>query len=161
MKLLNTIPKNIKCVSVEDQALESERTNWIVYSLVALMCWGLWGFFTKLASRYLDWTQLLVISGIVSLLTTLIIFVVGKPQIDMHSPGFIYALLAGITSALAVVAFYGALGTGKSSIVVPLTALYPAVTIVISFLVLSERISPSKGIGAALALAAILLLSID
>ncbi len=135
--------------------------NWIVSSLVALICWGLWGFFTKLASRYLDWTQILLISSVVSLLTATVVFLVGKPQIDTHSPGFVYALLAGATGALALVAFYNAVGTGSVSIVVPLTALYPVVTIVLSFLILSERISPLKGLGLALALAAIVLLSLD
>ena len=135
--------------------------NWIAASLIALVCWGLWGFFVRMASKYLDWTQVLVISGVVSLVTALIVFFVGKPQMDLHSPGLVYALLAGVTSAVAVVAFYVALGSGKASIVVPFTALYPVVTIVISFLVLSERISPLKGVGIAFALVAILLLSIE
>jgi transporter family protein len=135
--------------------------NWIASSLVALVCWGLWGFFVKLASKYLDWTQVLVISGVVSLLTALIVFFVGKPQMNLHSPGFIYALIAGATSAVAIVAFYNALGTGKASIIVPFTALYPVITIIISILILSERISLLKGVGLALALAAIILLSID
>ncbi len=134
--------------------------NWIVSSLVALVCWGFWGFFIKLASRYLGWTQILVISGVVSLLTAMIVFL-GKPQMDVHSPGIVYALLAGATGALALVAFYNALSAGKASIIVPLTALYPVVTIVISFLILSERISPLKGVGIALAVAAIILLSIE
>ena len=80
---------------------------------------------------------------------------------DVHSPGIVYALLAGATGALALVAFYNALSAGKASIIVPLTALYPVVTIVISFLILSERISPLKGVGIALAVAAIILLSIE
>lgn len=135
--------------------------NWIVSSLVALVCWGLWGFFAKLASKYLDWTHILLISSVVSLLTAIVVFSVGKPQIDAHSPGFVYALLAGFTGAVALVAFYNALGTGNISIVVPLTSLYPVITIVLSFLILSERISPLKGLGLALALAAIVILSLD
>src|SRR3990172_3679650 len=120
--------------------------NWIALSLIALICWGLWGFFTKLASRYLDWTQILLISAAVSLLTATVVFSAGKPQIQVHSPGFIYALLAGVTGAIALVAFYNAVGSGNVSIVVPLTALYPVITIVLSFLILSERISPLKGL---------------
>ena len=135
--------------------------NWVESSLIALVFWGFWGFFIKLASKYLGWTQIFIISGIVTLVTSMILFFALKPQIEIHSPGFIYALLAGCCSAIAVVAFYYALGGGKSSIVVPLTSLYPIVTIVLSYLILSERISPSKGIGVALALAAIILLSID
>jgi transporter family protein len=57
--------------------------------------------------------------------------------------------------------FYSALDGGKAPIVVPLTALYPIVTVLLSFLVLSERISPIKAVGVVLALVAILLLSIE
>ncbi len=135
--------------------------NWLVYSLIALLSWGLWGFFLKLASNYLDWTQVYVLSGIVTLVSLVVVFFLGKPQIDVHSQGFAYALLAGVVNVVAVVAFFIALGVGKASIVVPLTALYPVITIIISFLILSERITPLKGVGVALALAAILLLSIE
>jgi transporter family protein len=53
------------------------------------------------------------------------------------------------------------MGAGKASIVVPLTALYPVVTIILSYLILGERISPLKGVGTILALFTIILMSID
>src|SRR5208337_4214580 len=120
--------------------------NWLVASIIALVCWGLWGFFVKLASKYLGWAQIFIISGLVTMLVSTILFFWVKPQIEISSPGFIYSMLAGGSGALAIVAFYNALGTGRSSIVVPLTALYPIVTVIISFLVLSEKISVTKGI---------------
>ncbi len=66
-----------------------------------------------------------------------------------------------MAGALAVVAFYSAMGYGKAMIVVPLTALYPIITIIVSYLVLSEKIKPLQGVGVVLAIAAILLISID
>lgn len=135
--------------------------NWLFASLVALIGWGFWGVFIKLASNYWGWSQIFVTSSIVTMVTSLAVFVFAKPQINALSPGFVYSLLAGVAGALAVVAFYSAMGAGKAMIVVPLTALYPIVTIILSYLVLSEKITPLQGIGVALALAAILLLSID
>ena len=91
----------------------------------------------------------------------MIIFVSLKPEVNFHSPGFGYALSAGILGSMALVAFSYAIKVGKSIIVVPLSALYPVVTIILSLLVLHEEISLIKAIGIALALVAILLVSID
>ena len=135
--------------------------NWLYSSIIALICWGIWGVLAKLASRYMEWSQVFVISSIASLIATVAVFVFFKPQIDVSSPGFNYSLLAGAAGSLAVVAFFAALGTGKASIVVPLTALYPVITIILSYLILSERISPTRGVGILLALAAIIFLSIE
>lgn len=135
--------------------------NWLFASLVALIGWGLWGVLIRLASNYWNWSQIFVVSSIATIVTSLAVFVFAKPQINALSPGFGYSLLAGVAGALAVVAFYSAMGGGKAMIVVPLTALYPIVTIIVSYLVLSEKIKPLQGVGVILALAAILFMSID
>jgi len=135
--------------------------NWLVASVIALICWGVWGVLVKQASKYYGWPQILVVSSIATVAASLTIFLVIKPNITLSSPGFSYSLLAGLLSAIALLGFYSALEGGKATIVVPLTALYPIVTVLLSFLVLSERISATKAVGVILALVAILLLSIE
>jgi len=135
--------------------------NWLISCLVAMVCWGFWGFLMKLASEHFNWHQIFLVTSIVTLATSSLIFVLLKPSINVHSPGFIYAFLAGIAGALALIAFYTALGVGKAIIVVPLTALYPVITIILSYLILNEKIALVKGVGIMLALVAILLVSID
>lgn len=54
----------------------------------------------------------------------------------MNSPSFYLALIAGAAGSIALVALYTALGRGKAAVIVPLTALYPAVTIILSLLIL-------------------------
>ena len=140
----------------------SERKmDWLLSSLIALISWGLWGVFSKLASRHMDFYQIYVASTIITLIAFPAVFLVVQPQIDFKSPGFSYSILAGLAATSAIIAFYSAMGTGKASIVVPLTALYPIVTIIISYLFLSEKISPVKGMGIILAIIAIALLSTD
>ena len=134
--------------------------NWIVASLIALISWGVWGLFVKLALKYSTWSQVFVVSSIAALIVSLAMFFIMRPGISATSPGFSYSLAAGFASALAVVAFYSAMNSSKVSIVVPLTALSPIVTIVLSYLILSERISLIQGIGVVLAMISILLLSI-
>jgi len=119
------------------------------------------GFITKLTYKYFSWHQILVVTNIIPFATSLLILALLKPSINIHSPGFGYALLAGVTSALGMIAFYSALGIGKAIIVVPLTALYPVITIILSYLILHEEISLTRGVGLMLALVAIVLISMD
>jgi len=135
--------------------------NWLVSSLIAMVCWGIWGLLMKLAAKHFSWNQIFIITSIVTVIASLTVFVLFRPVVNVHSPGFSYALLAGLVGSVALVAFNYAIEAGKSIIVVPLSALYPVVTIILSFLVLHEEISLLKAVGIALGLAAILLVSID
>ena len=71
-----------------------------------------------------------------------------------------YGAAAGVLGAIATAAFFYAAGHGDLSLVAVLTALYPAVTIVLARLVLSERWSRSQGLGLVAAAASVVLISI-
>jgi transporter family protein len=59
-----------------------------------------------------------------------------------------------------IIAFVFALSHGgKASIVVPMTAMYPVVTIGLSVAILKEQITPTTGLGIVFALIAVFLLS--
>jgi uncharacterized membrane protein len=71
-----------------------------------------------------------------------------------------YGAAAGVLGALAVVSFLVATGQGNLSLVAVLTALYPAVTIVLARVVLSERWSRVQGAGLLAAAASVVLISV-
>lgn len=135
--------------------------NWLILSLVTMVCWGVWSLLTKVAFDYFNWYQVFIPTSLVSILTSLLLYFHFRPAVNIHSPGFFYAIFAGVASSIAVVAFYMALSGGKASIIVPLTALYPVVTIVLSRLLLHERTTLPQSLGIALAIIAILLISIE
>lgn len=135
--------------------------NWLISGLIAMVCWGIWGLFMKLASKYYSWNQIFIVTSIVTVIASLTVFLFFRPAVNVHSPGFSFALLAGLVGSVALVAFNYAIEGGKSIIIVPLSALYPVVTIILSFLVLHEEISLLKAIGITLGLVSILLVSID
>ena len=135
--------------------------NWLLSSLVAMVCWGVWGLFLKLALKYFNWQQTFVVTSILTLTASLLILLWSKPMINVGSTGFVYSLAAGVLGLVALLAFYSAIGSGKAIIVVPLTALYPVVTTILSYLILREEISLIKGLGIVLALVALLLVSIE
>jgi transporter family protein len=68
-------------------------------------------------------------------------------------------LLAGVIGSVGSIAFFPLLTRSEASTVVPLTALYPAVTAVLAMVFLRESITPAKAAGIILSLAAIYLLN--
>jgi transporter family protein len=135
--------------------------NWVILCIVTIISWGLVGFFDKLALSHLHWTEIYVVSNLAILAASLLIYISQKPSISVGSAGFNYAMIAGIMMALSTIAFYVALQTGKAVIVIPLTSLYPVVTIVLSYLILHEQISLTKGVGITLAVVALVLIALE
>jgi transporter family protein len=68
-------------------------------------------------------------------------------------------LLIGIIGSFGGIAFYHLLSKSNASIAIPLTALYPALTVILSVLILKEKLSLINLGGVVLSLVAIYLLS--
>jgi uncharacterized membrane protein len=86
------------------------------------------------------------LSAISSLTTTLtawaaFFFLAGAPwnRTYGHIP---FALIVGILGSVGAITFFLALQHGRASLVVPLSALYPAITILLSFFFLGGRPNP-------------------
>ena len=71
-----------------------------------------------------------------------------------------YGAAAGALGALATISFFGATGQGDLSLVAVLTALYPAVTIVLARVVIGERWERLQGAGLVAAAASVFLISL-
>jgi len=69
------------------------------------------------------------------------------------------ALGAGLALAVGLLFFFEALARGSATVVAPLTALYPAVAVVLSRIFLREALTLRHPAGLALAMAAVWLLS--
>jgi transporter family protein len=133
--------------------------NWLGFSLMVLIMWGIWGFLSKVASRQLPYAAvyLLAVCGHGVVLSYL--WLTGALAVPGHLWGLAAALAAGLCMAFGLIFFYKALAVGAATVVVPLTALYPLVTVVLSWAILREEMTPRHLAGIALALAAGWLLS--
>jgi len=133
--------------------------GWLGFSLMAVGLWGVWGLLSKVAAQHLPSqavyllaiTGHLVVMGYLAATTGL--------AIPWHPAGVAAALAAGLAMAFGLLSFFRALGQAPVVVVMPLTALYPVVTVVLSIVVLHESLSPRQFLGVALALAAVWLLS--
>ena len=134
-------------------------THWLPAALISLFSFGLWGFFSKIAINYIDSRSALIFQ-------TLGVLVIGaivlsqldfKPASDLKGLGF--GILTGLAYGIGCLFYLIAADKGRISTVVTLTALYPIITILLSFLFFKEAITIKQIFGISFALAAIFLMS--
>jgi len=136
---------------------------WLVLSVMVVVLWGLWGLALKYASLNLEWQYVYVASALGAFLVyatiTLALTLTGKLShvSDYKSLGI--ALLGGLMGALGGLMLIIALRLAEASIVVPLTSIYPAVTVALSIALLGESATARKIAGVILAIIAVILLS--
>jgi bacterial/archaeal transporter family protein len=149
-----------------DSPLSPGRTllgmpRWLAFSLLTILVWGAWGAVSKMASEGIDadTNQVFFTIG----LLPLILIVWRSPRMrggTNRRSGIAWAFLTGILGGTGNIAFFHAFVIGgKASIVTPVTALFPLVTVILAITFLHERIGTTQKIGLVLALVAIYLLS--
>jgi transporter family protein len=136
--------------------------RWLLFSLITILVWGAWGVVSKVASEGVDanTNQIFFTFG----LLPLIALVWRSPRNAGGGAGrrvgIRWAFLTGILGGTGNIAFFHALVMGgKASIVSPVTALFPVVTVVLAVTLLHERVGTTQKLGLILALIAIYLLS--
>ncbi|MCL4503743.1 MAG: EamA family transporter [Deltaproteobacteria bacterium] len=133
--------------------------NWLGFSLLAVGLWGLWGFLSKLATLQLSAGAAYLMSIAGHLAVIAFLAATGGLAIPWQPAGLAAALAAGICMAFGLLFFFRALAGGAASVVVPLTSLYPLITVVLSWAILQEDFTLRRLVGVALALVAVWLLS--
>jgi uncharacterized membrane protein len=136
------------------------KTNaWIYYSIAAALFWGVWGVVAKLISEDVNPYANHVMFTVGMLFT--LPLVLGK--IRKEKPirkGVIWGIVSRILAVTGNVAVFQAFSSGGlAAIVIPLTNLYPLVTIGIALLVFKEKLNWLNGIGILLAIPAVIMLS--
>jgi transporter family protein len=141
------------------------RSMALLFPVLAVLSWGLWGFFGKLAlDRAMPASSVFLAGGIVGAVA------VAALLLQVHrtgglmpwdAPFNIWGFLAGACLVVGSLCFYLALATGQAVVVVPATATYPVVTVLLSMAVLGERPTLLQWLGIALVvLGGLLLLSV-
>jgi transporter family protein len=125
------------------------------------LSWGVSGYVSKLAADRIGpqsafWHVLFYAPAVVAY--SLVVFrfrslTRGDPS------GIRLALLAGGLAAIGMVGMYILLTRAEASRMIPLTALYPALSVVLAIIFLRESVTPGKLMGILLSLVAIYLLS--
>ena len=138
---------------------------WLFYSLLTVLCWGLWGVFSGLASGYTRPRQTLIFQAVGVVAVVLVVLSMEHFQIQRSLAGFGWSVAAGAVNFLGFLFFFAAIDKGKAassttaatanvSTIIALSSLYPVVTILLSILLLHDKITPRQGLGIALAITA-------
>jgi transporter family protein len=163
-------------MSVEDKPMSVESPPrklplWLIWALVTIVFWGTWGLVSKVASGGMDAyvNQLLYTAGLAPLLVFVAWTVWKRGQGEARESGekrtarrmgVFWAFLTGILGGVGNLAFFQAMVEGgKASVVAPVTALFPMVTVLLALIFLKERLGRVQWVGLALAFVAIYLLS--
>ncbi len=131
-------------------------------TLLMLLFWGVWGVVAKLAIREIGQQMILWAQTAVILLFPVYIFLFKDTLPLKNQPAAIgLSLLAGALGVGGSITLYLTLRIAPASIAVSLSALYPVVTVILSFVFLREQVTPQQWLGIVLALISIILLSVD
>lgn len=132
-----------------------------ILGLVIIILWGLWGFLYKYGVTRLGLLSALLATSIFyTLLNIIVIAYLYSRGVNFPMESTTAVLLSGTAAgATASILFLYALQKYPGSVVIPMTALYPAVSVVLAILILKEDINKINGIGIVLAIVAGYLLS--
>jgi drug/metabolite transporter (DMT)-like permease len=131
----------------------------IALALGSSLVYGVSDFLGGLKSRSLPLLSVLLVSQ-ASALLLLATYVVVRGEGPPDGTFLLYGGIAGLCEAVGVAAFYRGLAGGVMSIVSPIAATAPVVPVAAA-IILGELPSPLQGLGIALALAGIAIISLE
>lgn len=136
-----------------------KNNQWFLFAVSAGLLWGVWGVVAKLISENVNpYTNHLLFSA--GMLLTLPAVLPKLKRATFNARGGVWGIVAASFAIAGNVAvFYAFRKGGQASIVIPVTNLYPLVTILIAVIAFKERLNWLNVAGILLAVPAILLLS--
>lgn len=133
--------------------------DWQIYSLLALIFWGLWAFLPRFAVVYIQPRSLTLYQTVGIVLGVLVILSLSSWKLETHPVGIFIGILSGALGIFGTFFYNMALRKGQASVVLTMTALYPLVALILVFLFFREMITWKQGIGIVMALVAMILIA--
>jgi transporter family protein len=136
----------------------------LLFAGLTILLWGFWGFFGKLAlEKNMAPTSVFLAEVFISAVCAVPVLLIlwRKHEVaSLYTSWNVFGLASGAGLALGLFCYYFALEKSQASILVPLTAMYPAVSVLLSYALLHERPHVSQWVGIIFVIVgAILLLS--
>lgn len=133
--------------------------GWLLPALGTFFFWGFWAFLPKVIERYVGLTSSIVYQVIGSILVGVGVLVVSKSGLEFNPLGFSLGVFTGVLGYLGLFSFMQAVAKGPVSLAVPITSMYPVLAVLLARFFLQEAITLKQGLGIALSLIAIILIS--
>ncbi len=133
--------------------------EWLLFSFLTLLFWGLWAFFPRFAVVYIHPRSMAVYQTVGQIVAVAALLLFTTWNVEWHPLGALYAALTGVFGVTGFFFYSLALQKGNASVVTALTSLYPLIAVVLFFLIFREVVTMKQGIGIAMALGAVVLLA--
>jgi drug/metabolite transporter (DMT)-like permease len=134
----------------------SSRKNWVVYALVTVALWGVWGALAGLSSqRGFPDTLVYCVWSLTMIPPALFILARNGWKLDVSPRAVAYGMTIGLLGAGGQMLLFKALTIGPAYFIFPIISLSPAITIALSFALLRERTGKLGALGIVLALVAL------
>lgn len=133
--------------------------SWILPSFLSLMLYGLWGFLGAKASQFTNAKTVFIISCTGSMIIAILMGTFASTRFELSPHGLFFGLLTGLSTGLGTFMFMNALQRGPAIPIVMITALYPMVTVLLTFLFLKQGITTKQIFGVMFSMIAIYFLT--
>lgn len=141
----------------EEQTTKSSKYKWLTFSLLTIVLWGTWGAFMAIPENnnfpaelgFIMWALSMIVPAVFALKS------IGW-KLDVSLKSVIYGSIIGLLGGIGQLILYtGAIANGPAYLIFPIIALAPVVTIIMSIILLKERVGSKGWIGIILALIAV------
>lgn len=129
-------------------------SSWMLYALLTLVLFGISCITQKLATRCISDELCTIFFTVGFIPLAIVIWVAGSPPFNLSVKDWVMGIVVGLLMATGTLALFAAFRQGKASVVTPLVALYPLVTVVLAVLFLNEHLDAMKVAAIAIALIA-------
>jgi len=126
---------------------------------IAIIGWGVGSLFYKVANDAIHPLMVSTIITIVYITLTPIAFLTNKFDKTLNTTGIVFSVLGGLAMGVGSIGYSFALKKGGAGEITSVCALYPALTLALSFFFLNEELTWRKGIGIGLALISVVVLT--
>ncbi len=129
---------------------------WLVYALITMVTWGLWGAFSKNPMENgFPFTLVYCVWAITMIIPAVVVLKINNWKIQHDRKSIIYGSLIGFLGAGGQLLLFQALKVGPAYLIFPIISISPVVTIILSFFLLKERTGKLGAFGILLALIAL------
>jgi bacterial/archaeal transporter family protein len=134
-------------------------TNWLLPTLGALLCWGMWAFIPKITTGYLNPQSAIVFEATGGIFLAIATLISLNFQPDIHPKGIGLAFVTGLLGFSGAFCFLNAVTKGPVTLVATISALYPVISVLLATVFLHEAVTLRQAIGIAIAVLAMILVA--
>lgn len=132
------------------------QRNWLTYTLLTTLLWGVWGAFTGLPSQHgFPDTLIYVVWALTMIPPAVVVLARAGWRVARDRRSVVLGLTVGLLGAGGQMLLFRAVQLGPAYLIFPIVSLSPAITIALSFGLLGERTGKLGVAGIALALCAL------